>query len=465
MVQLAVWLLVCTAVAWLLRDRVAYAVAAVIIVWSAVPAVGGHHLIGVSGSGIAFHPASWLVLAVFAVQLVMNPQAIGSALARHYLVMLAVIVFAIGALLTSRLTASGGTRLLVDQIVGPFLLFWLIVADGYGRRPVLLVVRNAILLAMAAQSVLAIVQLALGRIIFYESDYLTLPWFKPETFVRWMGTADSPLVLSLGVCVAGALAVGLRSAVLRFSLLGLFLIATIITQSRTGAAVMSLIIVYAIIRSQMVLWARALASVAVVGLGYYLAGSAIISGLAARFGNDTGSANARALAAQFVFDNIGQFLLTGQGLISSYTIARNAGLQTSLENSYLMYVIDTGLLLATLYFGTQLAIAIRYGVQRTARGVTLAALVGTLLQHTFSAVAFANFSGTLIWAALGLVVVAWTIGDDPASLRPALIEEPAPTARPVATPRRRALRPRGVSPTQSSEGAPAAASVATSSES
>jgi hypothetical protein len=217
---------------------------------------------------------------------------------------------------------------------------------------------------------------------------------------------------------------------------------------------MSLIIVYAIVRSHMALWARALASVAVVVMGYYLAGSAIIEGLSARFANDTGSANARVVAAQFVFEHWSDFLLTGQGLISSYTIARNAGLQTSLENSYLMYVIDTGFLLATLFFGAQLAIVGRYGFQRAVRGVTLAALVGTLLQHTFSAAAFANTTGTLIWSALGLVVVAWTLPPEHGPIGPS-----ATSQRP-----RRAVEP-AVAALQASAGAPAAASAATSAES
>ena len=144
-----------------------------------------------------------------------------------------------------------------------------------------------------------------------------------------MGTTDSPLVLSLGVCIAAALAIGLRNSLLRFSLLGLYLVATVITQSRTGTGVVSVIIIYAIVRSRMALWARLLASVVVAVLGFYLAGSAIFAGLAARFANDTGSANARVLAFRFVFDNAGDFLFTGQGLISSYGIARNAGLETS----------------------------------------------------------------------------------------------------------------------------------------
>jgi hypothetical protein len=458
MTQLAIWLVACAVAAWLLRGQVAYAVSVVILLWSAVPAVAGGQIIGLSNSGLAFHPASWLVLCVFVVQVVLNPVAIGSALARHYLLILSVGVFAAGALITSRLSGSGGTRLLMDQIIAPFLLWWLIVAAGYRSRRVLLIVRNAIILAMAIQAGLAITQLLLGRIIFYAKDYATLSWFKPETFDRWMGTTDSPLVLSLGACVAAALTVGLRRAVLRFGLLALFLVATIITQSRTGAAIVSLIIVYAIVRSQMALWARLVSSVATVGLGLYLAGSSIISGLAARFSNDTGSANARVLAADFVFQRWNDFLVAGQGLTASYLVARNAGLETSLENSYLMYVIDTGFVLATLYFGAQVAVVARYGFQRAARGVTLAAAVGALLQHTFSAAAFANMTGTLIWAALGLVVVAWT-------LPPGRVPDRRSSGR---VPRRSADRGKGrpLAPSravQSSRGAPASASTATSS--
>ena len=446
MAQLALWLLVCGVVSFWWRARVDLCVALVIVVWSLVPAVGGHHVIGISNSGIAFHPSSWLVLCIFAVQILLSPAKLAATLARHYLVILAVVVFALGAFATSRATGSGGTRLLLDQIVAPFLLWWLIVAFGSGRRRFAVVVRNAVLAAMAVQCLIALAQLALGRIIFYAADYEKLAWFKPETFDRWMGTTDSPLVLSLGVCIAAALAIGLRNSLLRFSLLGLYLVATVITQSRTGTGVVSVIIIYAIVRSRMALWARLLASVVVAVLGFYLAGSAIFAGLAARFANDTGSANARVLAFRFVFDNAGDFLFTGQGLISSYGIARNAGLETSLENSYLMYVIDTGFVLATLYFGCQLAIVCRYGLQRSMPGVTLAAVAATLLQHTFSAVAFANFSGTLIWTSLGLLVVAWTLTDSATGERVA--EDVSRIARTVV---------------QSRTGAPAAASTATSS--
>ncbi len=463
MVQLAAWLVLCLAIAWLLRNRVAYAIAVAIVVWAAVPALGGHHLTGLSGSGIAFHPATWLVLLTFAVQLVTNPLAIARVLGRHYLVVLSVVVFIAGAFITSRFTASGGTRLLMDQIVAPFLLWLIVVAAGEGRREVLKVVRNAILLGVAFQSVMALLQLAFDDVLLYANDYAQLDWFTPEQFhQRWMGTADSPLVLSMAACVAAALALSVRLPVWRFTLVGLYASAAVITQSRTGVIVIGLVVVYAIIRSRMALWSRALASIAVAGIAFYLLGSTLVAGVAGRFANDTGSTNARVLAFRFVADHWTEFLLTGQGLISSYTIARNAGLETSLENSFLMYAIDTGFLLATLYFGTQVVIVARYGLaQLSVRGVTLAAGIGVLMQHSFSAVAFANQSGTLIWACLALVVVAWSL---PLSNQP-----PVPLA--TSQRPRRHLRPTDAHPSgaqpadtdQPSVGAPAAVSAATSS--
>ena len=226
-----------------------------------------------------------------------------------------------------------------------------------------------------------------------------------------MGTTDSPLAFSLAICIAGAMSIGLRNWTLRFTLLFLFLIGTLITQSRTGTALMCLIILYSILRSHMVLWARALTAVAVLVTGYYIATSTLVEGLASRLSNDTGSMDARIRALRFIADSLNTYLASGFGLTSSYTIARDAGLQTSIESSYLMYVVDVGLILATAYFGAQIGLLFRYGRQRAYLGMTFAAVVGTLLQHTSSGVAGTNLAGTFIWATLAMMVVGKTVMD------------------------------------------------------
>ena len=119
-------------------------------------------------------------MAIFVLQLTLRPAKLAAAVGRHAVLFVIVVIFSIGAFLTSRVGNSGGTRLLLDQIVGPFLLFWLVVAFAHEDRRLGLVLRNAIIFAVAAECVLAIVQKSVGSIIFYQDDYLRFYWFNPE---------------------------------------------------------------------------------------------------------------------------------------------------------------------------------------------------------------------------------------------------------------------------------------------
>lgn len=409
MAQLGAWILVCVAVAFLLRKHPIHAVCVVLVLWVAVPAVGGHVLTGLRIGPLAFHPATWLLFAILLVGLLYDPAPLVQAFSRHIYVFLVIIVFTVGAFLTSRVELSGGTRLMMDQLIGPAVLFWVIVAHAWGDRRLLLLLRNVVLATIAAESALTVVQKLLGRIIFYENDYDNLPWFHPLTFDRWMGTTDTPLVLSLAISVAAPLTLGLRRAWLRIGLLVLFGVGSVITQSRTGVVLMVLIVGFTIVRARIVLWARVLSSVAFGVAAYVVATSSLIQGIASRLSNDTGSTQARLLALRFLYEHWSEFLATGQGLTSSYNIAQEAGLQTSIESAYLMYVVDTGAILATLYFGSQLCLLLRHGRQLGIAGAALSAGLGVALQHTFSSIAGTNLSGTMIWTALGLLVVGTSL--------------------------------------------------------
>lgn len=409
MTRLLAWLILCLLVSWLLRGRPGWIAGVTLLLSTLVPSVAGYHFTGIAAGTLAFHPSDWLILGGLLMQVITNPIAISRAVARHPYAVMIVMIFAAGAFITSRTTGSGGTRLLVDQVVAPFALFLLVVAHGYRNKHVVMMLRNVMLIAMAAESVLVLIQSALGRAVLWESDYPKIAWFTRVGYDRWLGSTDSPLALSLGLAVAGGLALGVGRGLIRFPLLILYLLAMLITQSRTGAVALILIILFSILRSHMALWARALTTAAVVVTGYIIASSNIVAGLVSRVSNDTGSTDARVRAVGFVLGHLSQFLVAGGGLISSYTIARNAGLQTSLESSYLMYVVDTGFILATLYFGLQMALILRYGRQQALLGGTLAALMGALIQHTFSSTGFSNFNGMFIWAIIGLVVAAHSL--------------------------------------------------------
>lgn len=403
--QLGVWCVLCLVLAWWVRRRPIYGVVAVVALRTLVPSVAGHLLTGQSRGFLGCHPATWLVMVLFGVQLLLNSKNLTTAAGRHPYVLLVTMVFGVGAFGTSYLEHSGGTRLLGDQIVGPFLTWWLIVAAAQTRRDVGPIIRTTVLILAAAESTLAVVQKFVGRVIFFQTDYLTFTWFSLDRFDRWLGTADSPLALSLMLCLAAGFTVGLRSTLLRSGLLILFLTGTLIAQGRTGTVLICLIILYSVLRSRVVLWARLLSVLLLAVAGYLIFTSSLVAGITARLSNDTGSTDARLRAFAFVANTLTSYLAVGSGLTSSYRIAREAGLHTSLESSYLMYVIDVGLILATAYFGLQVAILFRYGRQRSFPGVTLAATVAVGLQHTFSAVAGTNLIGTLVWSALALVMI------------------------------------------------------------
>lgn len=432
MIQLAAWLLVCLGAAWLLRRRPVLLAALAVAGWTLVPAIAGYRFTGVATGPLGSHPSTYLVLCGLLVQVLTNPRLVAAGLARHPLVAMVVTVFVLGAGGTSAVMSSGGSRLLLDQIVAPFVL-WLLVVIGATDDPRRLVLlRNVILAAAAVQCVIAVVELRTGAMVFWGRDYARLPWFDPETYSRWMGTADSPLVFAVLLCVAAGLSLSLRWSLVRVPLLVLFLVGTLIAQARAGTAVLCLILVYAVLRPTMALWARTLTSVLFGGVAYLALTSGLVAGLADRIANDTGSAAARLYALRFVAETAGSYVGTGRGLTSSYDVARNAGLQTSLESSFLMYVVDVGLILATLYFGMQLVLLLRYGRHGYLKGATVAAGSGVVLQHVFSGVAGANLTGTLVWAALAIVVA----GAHAPVLRPPdrVPAQRAPAVPPVAPP-------------------------------
>lgn len=412
MVQLAGWLAVSFALAWIGRSRPIHLVCLALLLWSVVPAVAGHIITGLSPGPMAFHPATWLLLCIVAVQVVTNPSAMSQALARHIYLVLGLSLFVVGAAITSYATGSGGFRLLFDQAVGPMLLFWVVVAFAPGHKDRILLLRNTLLLAVAVQCALALVQRLAGSILLYQSDYERLYWFNPAKFDRWMGTTDSPLVLSLAIGVASALTVSLQRNSVRLGLMVLFLAGSLVIQSRTGIVTIGLVVLFIVVRSRMALWARVLYSLLIVAAGYLLLTSSLVTGLTQRIADDLGSADARIRAVNLFASRWLDFFLVGGGLTSSYDFGRGSGLRTSLESSYLMYAVDTGIVLASIYFGAQLWLIIRHLVRPGLPGLGIAALVGFGLQNMFSGVAASNLTGIVVWAAIAMLVASTTLAAD-----------------------------------------------------
>ena len=275
------------------------AVALALATWVALPAVAAQLVTGETTGPLAVHPATLLVLAVFAVQLLFRPRPIGSAVARYPL-----LVVRHGDLRRRQPVDEHRQRQRRDSSCcstrswRPLLVFVLLVASARGNRRDVMILRNTVLALAALESVLTIVQAAAGSDAACSRSYYADAAVVQPVEVRPLDghhrlAADPrlPALRRRGARRSASERVGLRLA-----LLGLYLVSVLITQSRIGVAVICAVILYTVLRSRMAIWARALASVIVVAAGYVLLTSTLVAGFASRLADDTGSADARQRA-------------------------------------------------------------------------------------------------------------------------------------------------------------------------
>ena len=406
MAQLGAWLMVAATISIVLRRRPVVTVAIALALWILLPAVAARRVVGSASGPLAVHPSTWLMVVQIGVCLVVDARRLVIAANRHILIVVTSSMFIVGAVAASVLNGRSGVRILADQIVGPLIAFALIVAYSTIRTSEVTLLRWVIVGLGAAESLFVVLQSAVGRTILYENDYSRLYWFRPDRFDRWMGTTDHPLVLSMLISTAAILTIGLNiSSVTRAGLLLVLSLGVVTTQSRVGVAIVGCALVYFVFSGRINIAVRIVCLAAAAVSARAVLSSSLVTGVSSRLSDDTGSNAARRQAFEVFFDNIRSVAWAGQGLTSNYDFARAGGLQTSLESSFMMYAVDVGLPLAVLYFGTQLLLVLRHSRGNQVAGAVPAALVAMSVQHTFSALGYANMTGFLVWSVIGMAVV------------------------------------------------------------
>ncbi len=404
--QLALWIGLCLAAAFVFRRRARVLLALVVGLWVLIPAVGAPVVTGVDAGPLGFHPATWLVLSVFAVRMLHDPWSVQRALARRFLLFLVLAVVVIAAFLAS-LTAStaGGLAVLVDQILIPVLFFLLLLSEAARGGGLIATLRGAVLLSVALACAVAVLQWRAKDVLIFESGYSTQYWFERQSG-RWMGTLDQPLALSLAISLAAPLVAGLRHKTVQAALLVLMVVGSLITQSRVGIIAVALSVVATVLFAHGRVWIKAVMLVALAGVGAVIVSSPLIDGLTARLADDSGSAQAREVALDYFLVRWGDYVLAGEGIGSSFRLAFRAGLETSLENPLLMYSIDIGIVAAVLYFGSMLVLVVRSGFRLGYPGLVLAGVLALVIPQTYSSLATRSAAGILVWTVLAMVVIA-----------------------------------------------------------
>ena len=402
--QLAAWILLCLVAAVLLRHRCIVLIIASVVIWAAVPAVAAGVIIGQARAGaLGFHPATWLIILTLLIQVLHDTRAVIDEIGHRVLTYLGLTLFLAVALLATKTSATGsGLVLFLSQMTGPVMLFMTINVELRRRPEHILVLRNWLVGIAAVEAVLAVIEWRRGLVLLYRSYYQTQYWFDEVRFARWMGTLDHPLTLSMLLCAVVPLLAGIRQVWLQLPLLLVMSAGVLATQSRTGLVLVGLGVVYVLLSSRIHALMKVFSLGVVGAAAVYAANSALSSGVTERLANDTGSSLARTAALDFFLNNMGQFLLAGGGIGSSYQAADVAGLTTSLENSFLIYAVDIGVVFAVLYFGIQVAIVGQSFGRSSVPGLAIAGVVMIVVPQTYNALGAQTFAAILLWTVLGM---------------------------------------------------------------
>lgn len=398
------------------------------LVWCLIPSIASPRINGYDLVIADIHPASVLILVTLVVQVCAGSAELKHAVAyRPGTLMLALVIVGAASVMGAvgrGLTAVGPT---VNELVAPLTLFFLLGGCLLLQPHRVEKVRRLILVLAAGEASFAVAQTVSVSPLVWSVYYGRQFWFT-ENFHRWMGTFDHPLILSVFLSCAIFLLVDIRRWWLSLLLLCVYIGGLLCTQSRTGFAAAAVGALYVLVRGRfsgagkfMFMAVGSVIAVVVYRLG-------VGTSLTDRVADDNGSSAARVQALSYFVDHWTDFLWSGQGLGSNFTLARQVGLPTSFESAGVMYSIDLGIVVAVLYFA--LMVSVLRAAHRTgsATGMVPAAIAAILMIQTFSALSGATTMPPILWSLLALA------GFSPTTVKSAQRATPVSTLQPGLRP-------------------------------
>lgn len=344
--------------------------------------------------GMSVHPAVVLTFAVLAVQLVREPRAVLSDVAR----MLGVVVcFGAFILATALFSWSAGRTdsygLVVTQVIAPAVLLFLV------RRAVTSDARNGVVLlrvlvwACVAEAVLVLL-VANGLV---PQPNLALVsgarWFEDDP-ERAVGTLDHPLVAGVWLAAAIPAAAVIRTGWLRLAASAVLFAAVLLTGARTAVVIAAIALLLLVLRSTAAPLARIALVLVVLTVGALLVSGPLGATTLGRFADDGGSSTARGKALALALEVLPGSFLRGGGVSSSEHVTRDALLPSTFENPLIVSTIDFGGVFTLLFFGALVALVLagrRTAAVPEARLAAVAAFLGVMGFNSFGAPSTVGF--------------------------------------------------------------------------
>lgn len=406
--NLQTWVAICVVVSALLLHRPQVLAYVSLILWVAVPGLSGHLLTGMTvGQGTPIppvHPVTILSAIALALQFVFRGSNAAAAVGRHRAPVLGLLV--VSGFATGQTFLAGspfGTALMIDQVVGGVFLYVLVLIAAEGNDAVVPRMTSLWVVLAASEGLIGLLVKTGAITQPYESDFKAAAWYVLDTG-RQSATLDHPLALALFCATAVPLTAYVRNSLLQLIVLSGIATGVVVSESRTGLLLLVVGIVYLSLSSSQSVGRKFVIAVGAVGGGVYAASTTLFSATQDRFVQDSGSAAARSAARSAFLDNAQTYLVFGDGSGSSYRFAREQGLITSLENGWLMYAIDFGVIAVLILLLALVAPALRAGHRTSPTTASLLVMVTAVA--SYSSIATDTAAGPAMFMLAGLAASA-----------------------------------------------------------
>lgn len=398
------WLTLCVILCLAFSDRLWVPVLVAIALRVLIPNLAVSTFLG---SNAGLHPASWLLYVTFLFYLVSNSAELRRGLGANATATFVALFAVFGLLVQTILFRTTRADLaLLNTIVIAALAFVMLRSMCRANPAVSAAVRRLLVFLVIVEAALALYQYASESPVVYTGQRVAAQLANGASLERAAGTFDSPLDLSFFLAVCTPLIWQIRLVPWLPTLAPVFLAGAGIaaSQSRGGLVAYGVVIVIMALSGRRTLETRLAMLALVATASWLLVGAPLVQGSRARFQDDSGSAEARRKAFELFTAELPDHLWKGGGYGSSFDYRTQGLLSTSLENGYLMLVIDMGLVLTLVLVLSQLMMLVRCDRSlQHSTGVRISALAAMVLAATFSGLMTQAASALMLWVALGLV--------------------------------------------------------------
>ena len=328
----------------------------------------------------------------------------------RFLLGIQLLFIALAGLMTLWIRGFRGLAILVDNYLGPFLLFWLLVwsfrSTGAMKKDAGLVIA----LVGATLSFFGTVEFLAAQNPLYEPFYGDVPWFPYATGeYRSTVTFGAPLALAnfLLLCVVAIPAI--PTLAVRMWLMALLVLGILATGSRSATALVLLVspvVVLAVGERHAGKVSIRRAILAMTGFATFAALLVIATPLgrfvAGRVANAWQSTAVRAVSADFFLQSAGTYAVRGVGLGGSTDVSTAVlGSYITFENPWIMLAVDLGIPIMLLFLLTVLtAIAIPFQQRSKPWGAVAAIGALLLMESAYNAFGVRSIAGYCLWAGL-----------------------------------------------------------------